>query len=283
MAIAFVSGVLQTDDSRSLRPRRGPAVTALVGLRARELGKSWAFSSWGPALFSAGLATMAVYRGGLSYTLTYSGGAVPGFAPEFPVSSAAQSIWRPTHQRTLNPRGRQFTHPAGFVKLLRKEFVPKACRRWCLRRENFSGRTGSSVGSHIHLAAESIARARWQSEPSQSISSLVAVGGGCHPLSLRTVQLDFDDVRSLGRASFSLARILADYARVCCCVLLWKSPPGRPSDALILAVWIVTTALLVSGLMWLGARGPIARIVAGVIALLVSIYTSIGAYSCYWF
>ena len=80
VAVAFVSGVLKTSsNSGSLRPRRGHAVTALVGLLTPELENP------GPSRrgtlparnFSGDDATMAIVRRGFSQTLGYSGGAVP--------------------------------------------------------------------------------------------------------------------------------------------------------------------------------------------------------------
>lgn len=74
-------------------------------------------------------------------------------------------------------------------------------------------------------------------------------------------------------------------------LMLWPILPGilpgaflfHPHDAAEFTAMGVTTFLLLVGLTWLGSRGWKRLLAAAVIALLISIPSSMAAHSFYWF
>lgn len=72
---------------------------------------------------------------------------------------------------------------------------------------------------------------------------------------------------------------------------LWTILPGflpgallfHPSDVAEFVTMGITTFLLLVGLTWLGSLGRYRLLAAGVIALLISIPSSMSAHSAYWF
>ena len=99
MAVAFVSGVLKAnDDQRSLRPRRGHADTALVGLLTPELVDP-AFSP--STIGSADEGGQWLFKSGPTWTLGYSGGAVPD-SHRVPCFRRPHQAGATDHQRTIS-------------------------------------------------------------------------------------------------------------------------------------------------------------------------------------